>query len=1184
MAEIDFVLQRYDENSNSGSGTQTPNGKGYRGRGRGRGGGFRGRGASGPGTPGSFKSGSGANTRGRGSGAATPLSNRGQPSQSEPGFAPYESPFARGGGRQAQVHVGRKKATGVETLSDLLYSDRPLLKPIKFVRSTFTARLFEKTEEILETVGGDEDVLNGDAEEEAALHVPTADRVARVFSGASFVPPPPGLSSSSGDEANGANDEEIQEINFDDLGKLMEQQQQQQANSSTAASRKSGKETFTGFNFYERATTETLRDEEEVQNLLVQDEQAGNEAAVLEMDAVEVVVEDANGRDVTPMVVDKEIVLEAPASALEPTSATSSLEVDAVPSECQLSSAAAAAPPTPTASSVPFHVEQIAVEEAAPILIQEQAPIPVEEEAPPASALPDPDTLFFVDTQGTHSSGSTEVVPEPKSRQAEDDLFFVDTEGSQSTSAVPDPSATAHLASARAPIPDRNRGAEPEEEIVYMAPHPKPSQQHASVPQEEPTSFSTHTRSIVTGRAITAADALMADPSPVFIIPPPTTSDSPPTDLLRSLRIRNDGRTSPTASSTARAHVQAALTTITSSTPRSKKKQALKERVAAKRRGGRKGKSGGFGMYGAMASEAALREKDPRYNERRRGDSDVEWGSDDDEDVEVDEDVMLFNSTTAPSKPRQLNPEDANDMSIDPECVSSSSAMRSFARGMIGPDAGVWTTIDDVEDAGMIREEDEAIRNGRWNVSDSDSDDDDEDDVEDDEDEVEDDLDEAIREAEKGLIAEAGGLEDSEDDDSDDDGAESSPGFEARLQRMRSQPGKPRSKGKGKAKAKNAWLEEDDDDSDDDDEDEYVEDELIDELNAILDAHSATIAAKEKQSRSGRKKLLKRVNKGKFTMDVDEFEAEFGLDGKWDGDDDGLDDSDDDDTDEQNRTVLGLSPARKRSQAPRHLSPALLSQWEKDRERKASRKLLRQQSKLLHALDPLSGPKKGGKKGRKAMLLAAQMDPESAFGEQIGRDILGGRVDSLAAIEAQIRQFLNLHAQESKRNRNIPEEIVLPPMPKATRKHVHELALAFNLKSVSKGKGNGRYTTLIRTTRSGLGINEKKVAKIVRMDCQRHGMLVPERLQFSGSRGGPGGGGGGRGGHGGIKHKEGEHVGSAAPKLSDTNLGFKMLAKLGWAEGDRIGLASRAGEEGRGLEQPLKAVIKISKLGLGATY
>lgn len=50
----------------------------------------------------------------------------------------------------------------------------------------------------------------------------------------------------------------------------------------------------------------------------------------------------------------------------------------------------------------------------------------------------------------------------------------------------------------------------------------------------------------------------------------------------------------------------------------------------------------------------------------------------------------------------------------------------------------------------------------------------------------------------------------------------------------------------------------------------------------------------------------------------------------------------------------------------------------------------------------------------------------------------------------------------------------------------------------------------------------------------------------------------------------------AAPKIGETNVGFRMLAAMGWSEGNQIGLSG-------GLDVPLVAKMKKTKLGLGAT-
>jgi hypothetical protein len=145
------------------------------------------------------------------------------------------------------------------------------------------------------------------------------------------------------------------------------------------------------------------------------------------------------------------------------------------------------------------------------------------------------------------------------------------------------------------------------------------------------------------------------------------------------------------------------------------------------------------------------------------------------------------------------------------------------------------------------------------------------------------------------------------------------------------------------------------------------------------------------------------------------------------------------------------------------IPPHLQDQWAKDRAKKAEYKRARAQARLEAAADPLS-MKKGGKKGRKAMLAAARLDPSIIS--------IPNRIFDMASLVDQIRRFLH--------NLGGPHTMALPPMEKEDRKIVHELAVAFNLKSQSKGKGHGRYTTLTKTTRSGVGVNEKKVEKIVR--------------------------------------------------------------------------------------------------------
>lgn len=99
------------------------------------------------------------------------------------------------------------------------------------------------------------------------------------------------------------------------------------------------------------------------------------------------------------------------------------------------------------------------------------------------------------------------------------------------------------------------------------------------------------------------------------------------------------------------------------------------------------------------------------------------------------------------------------------------------------------------------------------------------------------------------------------------------------------------------------------------------------------------------------------------------------------------------------------------------------------------------------------------------MLAAARRDPQITV---IGPN----RVIDMTTLVQQIKRFIA--------NPDGPQTMTLPPASRETRKLVHEMAAAFNLKSKSNGQGEARYTTLIRRSRTGLRVDEAKVARIVR--------------------------------------------------------------------------------------------------------
>ena len=133
----------------------------------------------------------------------------------------------------------------------------------------------------------------------------------------------------------------------------------------------------------------------------------------------------------------------------------------------------------------------------------------------------------------------------------------------------------------------------------------------------------------------------------------------------------------------------------------------------------------------------------------------------------------------------------------------------------------------------------------------------------------------------------------------------------------------------------------------------------------------------------------------------------------------------------------------------------LREQWDRDRAKKAERKRLRELERSAAALD-LSTTKKGGKKkkARKARLAAALASPMS-----------------LETVVGYMRRFVA--------DVGGARTLALPPMDQKIRKSVHELAHAFKLSSKSKNNGVGRFTTVKKTTSSGVNVDEKAIGRIL---------------------------------------------------------------------------------------------------------
>lgn len=179
--------------------------------------------------------------------------------------------------------------------------------------------------------------------------------------------------------------------------------------------------------------------------------------------------------------------------------------------------------------------------------------------------------------------------------------------------------------------------------------------------------------------------------------------------------------------------------------------------------------------------------------------------------------------------------------------------------------------------------------------------------------------------------------------------------------------------------------------------------------------------------------------------------------------------------------------------------------WERDRAKKAEYKRARAEKRLASLAHSSASKSRAKGKGK------AYSDDDSKHEPE------GGTI-SLVSLTAEIRLFVNDLARET---------MVLPPMERESRKSIHEIAAAFNLKSKSAGKdGSGRHIMLTRTSRSGTGIREGKIAAILK----RSGVDVPVTARTRGT----------------ARHREGDIVGQKAAKIDDGNVGFKLLQRMGY--------------------------------------
>ena len=159
-----------------------------------------------------------------------------------------------------------------------------------------------------------------------------------------------------------------------------------------------------------------------------------------------------------------------------------------------------------------------------------------------------------------------------------------------------------------------------------------------------------------------------------------------------------------------------------------------------------------------------------------------------------------------------------------------------------------------------------------------------------------------------------------------------------------------------------------------------------------------------------------------------------------------------------------IAPAKKAKD--KHIPLELQNQWERDRQKKASKKRQRELDRLAAELDPYPASRKGKGKSKAQQASLAHLIPASATeiaemfdvsSDEEGmiirngpsRDRMSLLPKPLVQVDADIRLFLQADGKNT---------LSLPPMNKEGRQKIHMLAECYDLLSKSRGKGRSRYT------------------------------------------------------------------------------------------------------------------------------
>ncbi|KAF8727576.1 hypothetical protein AX14_007257, partial [Amanita brunnescens Koide BX004] len=231
---------------------------------------------------------------------------------------------------------------------------------------------------------------------------------------------------------------------------------------------------------------------------------------------------------------------------------------------------------------------------------------------------------------------------------------------------------------------------------------------------------------------------------------------------------------------------------------------------------------------------------DPRWEERRRGDSDIDWG---------DEESKQREAAAEPS----TGPD---GMDVDPELLDEKSigALGLFADGMLGQERSQHLTMDDIADIEQLKQEDEASEGGAEGSSDEGGEA-----GEQDSDEEDKDVNAVFEMEEERMVGEAleqsDEDEESEEEEESEDELSSGSSFRKRLESIRRLP--------TKRSPKNPRQLDDDDEGEAEFDEGYAweSDDYINRMQELVDEAEDIMTGRDRKER---KLLFKAINNGNY--------------------------------------------------------------------------------------------------------------------------------------------------------------------------------------------------------------------------------------------------------------------------------------------------------------------------------